>query len=215
MSDLVTALRTNFRNNEVLRQRLIHKIPKYGCNSNEADDMARWVADQFCEEVLKQKPVRGSSFRPGFFSYGMHVFDGMMLGATPNGRRAGEPVSNSLSPSNGSERKGLIAVLNSNARLPHEKISNGSSLNIRLSPSMFSTSESREKFIGLLKGFVMNGNMHMQFNVIDGDTLRDAQQRPQIYTDMVVRVSGYSAYFTDLGRPLQDDLIRRTQFDNY
>jgi len=91
----------------------------------------------------------------------------------------------------------------------------GSSLNIRLSPSMFSTSGSREKFIGLLKGFVMNGNMHIQFNVIDGDTLKDAQQRPQMYTDMVVRVSGYSAYFTDLGRPLQDDLIRRTQFDNY
>jgi pyruvate formate-lyase/glycerol dehydratase family glycyl radical enzyme len=215
MSDLVTALRTNFRDNEILRQKLIHKITKYGCNSNEADDLARWVADQFCEEVLKQKPVRGSSFRPGFFSYGMHVFDGMMLGATPDGRRAGEPVSNSLSPSNGSERKGLIAVLNSNARLPHEKISNGSSLNIRLSPSMFSTSESRGKFVGLLKGFVMNGNMHMQFNVIDGDTLRDAQQEPQMYADMVVRVSGYSAYFTDLGRPLQDDLIKRTQFDNY
>ena len=132
-----------------------------------------------------------------------------------DGRRAGEPVSNSLSPSNGSERRGLIAVLNSNARLPHEKISNGSSLNIRLSPSIFSTSESREKFIGLLKGFIMNGNMHMQLNVIDGDTLRDVQQRPQMYTDMVVRVSGYCAYFTDLGRPLQDDIIRRTQFDNY
>jgi formate C-acetyltransferase len=215
MSDLLTALSTNFRNNEVLRQRLIHKIPKYGCNLKEADDMARWVADQFCEEVLKQKSMRGGSFRPGFFSYGMHVFDGMMLGATPDGRLAGEPVSNSSSPSNGTERSGLIAVLNSNARLPYEKMSNGSSLNIRLSPSMFSTSESREKFIGLLKGFVMNGNMHMQLNVIDGDTLRDAQQRPQIYTDMVVRVSGYSAYFTDLGRPLQDDLIKRTQFDNY
>ena len=81
--------------------------------------MARWVANQFCEEVLKQKPVRGSSFRPGFSSYGMHVFDGMMLGAdAPRSRRAGEPVSNSLSPSNGSERKGLLAVLNSNARLP-------------------------------------------------------------------------------------------------
>ncbi len=215
MSDLVTALRTNFRDHEVLRQKLIHKIPKYGCNSDEADDMARWVADQFCDEVLKQKPVRGSCFRPGFFSYGMHVFDGMMLGATPDGRRAGEPVSNSLSPSNGSERNGLAAVLNSNARIRHEKISNGSSLNLRLSPSMFSTSERRDKFIGLLKGFVLNGNMHMQLNVIDGETLKDAQQRPQMYTDMVVRVSGYSAYFTDLGRPVQDDIIRRTQFDNY
>lgn len=215
MSDLLTALRTNFRDNEVLRQKLIHKIPKYGSDSKEADDMARWVADQFCEEVFRQKPVRGSCFRPGFFSYGMHVFDGMMLGATPDGRRAGEPVSNSLSPSNGSERNGLAGVLNSNARIPHEKISNGSSLNIRLSPSMFSTSERREKFIALLKGFIINGNMHMQLNVVDSETLKDAQKRPELYTDMVVRVSGYSAYFTDLGVPLQDDLIRRTQFNSY
>lgn len=215
MSDLLTVLRTNFRDNEVLRQKLIHKIPKYGSDSNEADDMARWVADQFCEEVLRQKPVRGSCFRPGFFSYGMHVFDGMMLGATPDGRRAGEPVSNSLSPSNGSERNGLAGVLNSNARIPHEKISNGSSLNIRLSPSMFSTSERVEKFIALLKGFIINGNMHMQINVVDTDTLKDAQQRPDMYTDMVVRVSGYSAYFTDLGTPVQDDIIRRTQFNSY
>jgi formate C-acetyltransferase len=215
MFDLMTALRNNFRDNEVLRQKLIHKISKYGCDSNEADDMARWVADQFCDEVLKQKSVRGGCFRPGFFSYGMHVFDGMMLGATPDGRLAGEPVSNSSSPSNGSERKGLAAVLNSNTRIPHEKISNGSSLNIRLGPSMFSTSERIEKFVALLKSFIMNGNMHMQINVIDSDTLKDAQQRPQIYTDMVVRVSGYAAYFNDLGRPVQDDIIRRTQFDNY
>lgn len=215
MSDLLRALRTNFRDNEILRQKLIHKVPKYGCNANEADDMARWIADQFCDEVLKQKSVRGGCFRPGFFSYGMHVFDGMMLGATPDGRRAGEPVSNSLSPSNGSERRGLIAVLNSNSRIPHQKVSNGSSLNIRLSPSMFSTAESREKFIALLKGFIINGNMHMQLNVIDGDTLRDAQQKPHMYTDLVVRVSGYCAYFNDLGRSLQDDIIQRTQFDNY
>jgi pyruvate formate-lyase/glycerol dehydratase family glycyl radical enzyme len=214
MSDLMTALRNNFRDNEVLRQRLIHRMPKYGSDSTEADDMARWVADLFCEEVLKQESVRGGCFRPGFFSYGMHVFDGMMLGATPDGRLAGEPVSNSLSPTNGSERKGLAAVMNSNAHIPHKKISNGSSLNIRLSPSMFSTSERIEKFVAFLKSFIMNGNMHMQINVIDSDTLKDAQQRPQMYTDMVVRVSGYAAYFNDLGRPVQDDIIRRTQFDN-
>lgn len=214
MTDLMTALRNNFRDDEVLRQRLIHKIPKYGSDSTEADDMARWVADLFCEEVLKQKSVRGGLFRPGFFSYGMHVFDGMMLGATPDGRLAGEPVSNSLSPTNGSERKGLAAVLNSNARIPHKKISNGSSLNIRLSPSMFSTSERIEKFVAFLKSFIMNGNMHMQINVIDSETLKDAQERPQLYTDMVVRVSGYAAYFNDLGRPVQDDIIRRTQFDS-
>lgn len=214
MSDLLTALGTNFRNNEVLRQKLIHKISKYGSDSEEADDMARWVADQFCEEVIKHKSARGGYFRPGFFSYGMHVLDGMMLGATPDGRLAGEPVSNSMSPSNGSERKGLSAMLNSNARMPHRKISNGSSLNIRLSPSMFSTSERMEKFIGFLKGFIENGNMHMQINVVDSETLKDAQKRPELYTDMVVRVSGYSAYFNDLGKPVQDDIIRRTQFDS-
>jgi len=215
MSDLLSALRTNFRDNEVLRQKLIHKVPKYGSDSKEADDMARWVADLFCEEVIRQQSVRGGYFRPGFFSYGMHVLDGMMLGATPDGRLAGEPVSNSSSPVNGTERNGLIGVLNSNSRLPYEKISNGSSLNIRLSPSMFATAERKEKFIAFLKSFVINNNMHMQINVVDSATLKDAQQRPQMYADMVVRVSGYSAYFNDLGRPVQDDIIRRTQFESY
>ncbi len=145
----------------------------------------------------------------------MHVLDGMMLGATPDGRLAGEPVSNSSSPVNGTERNGLIGVLNSNAHLPYEKMTNGSSLNIRLSPSMFSTAERKGKFIALLKSFIVNCNMHMQINVVDSETLKDAQQRPQMYADMVVRVSGYSAYFNDLGRPVQDDIIRRTQFENY
>lgn len=215
MSDLLSALRTNFRDNEVLRQKLIHKVPKYGSDSKDADDMARWVADQFCEEVIRQKSVRGGYFRPGFFSYGMHVLDGMMLGATPDGRLAGEPVSNSSSPVNGTERNGLIGVLNSNSRLPYEKMTNGSSLNIRLGPSMFATAERKEKFIAFLKSFVINNNMHMQINVVDSETLKDAQQRPQMYADMVVRVSGYSAYFNDLGKPVQDDIIRRTQFESY
>ncbi|MBW1990305.1 MAG: glycyl radical protein, partial [Deltaproteobacteria bacterium] len=213
MAELVRLLDTNFRDAEDMRLRLLKKTPKYGNDDPEADAMAGWVAKVFCEEVSRHKNIRGGPFRPGFFSYGMHVYDGMLLGATPNGRRAGEPVSNSLSPSTGSETKGPTAVINSYASLCHSRISNGSSLNIRLSPSLVRCEKGEKNLAALLAGFVKRGAMHVQFNVVDDTTLRAAQANPENYTDLVVRVSGYCAYFTDLGRAIQEDVIRRIAFD--
>ncbi|MFW9898449.1 MAG: glycyl radical protein [Candidatus Thorarchaeota archaeon] len=214
MKELKKLLNTNFRRKETIRQKLINKIPKYGNDDEEADEMAKWVAETFCDEVFKQESIRGGYFRPGFFSYGMHVFDGSFLGATPNGRKAGEAVSNSMSPSNRCEKRGPTAVIKSYAKINHEKIPNGSSLNLRLNPSFLKTTERKDKFVSLLKSFIELKGMHMQFNIIDDDILRDAQIHPENYLDLVVRVSGYSAYFTDLGKPVQDDIIQRVQFNN-
>ncbi len=213
LKELKKVLNKNFRKNELLRQKLINKVPKYGNDNEEIDEMARWVAETFCDEVMKQKSIRGGIFRPGFFSYGMNVIDGSLLGATPNGRRAGEPVSNSMSPTNNAEKKGPTAIIKSYAKINHEKISNGSALNIKLSPSFLKSEERRKDFTYLLRSFVDLGAMHAQFNTVDTKTLLDAQLNPENYWDLVVRVSGYCAYFNDLGKKVQDDIIDRYQFD--
>ena len=145
----------------------------------------------------------------------MNVVDGSFLGATPNGRRAGEPVSNSMSPSNGSEKMGPTATIKSSSKICHEKISNGSSLNMKLNPSILQTEEGKKKFVAMLKTFISLKNMHVQFNVINDEILREAQLHPEDYLDLVIRVSGYSAYFTDLGKPVQNDIIKRVQFCNF
>ncbi|MFH1537362.1 MAG: pyruvate formate lyase family protein [bacterium] len=213
MRELLDTLRTNWKGRESLRNLLETRSPRYGADDDEADAIARDIAGTFCDEVMRRRSVRkGGMFRPGFFSYGMHVIDGSILGATPDGRRAGQPVSNSLSPTNGAEIKGPTAALRSAAKIDHTKISNGSSLNMKLLPTMLKTEEGRRKFEAMIKGYFALGGMHVQFNIVDNKTLRDAQRHPERYRDLVVRVSGYSAYFTDLGRPIQDDIIRRTEF---
>ena len=215
MKELIKVINKNFRKNEPLRQTLINKYPKYGNDDAEADEMARLVTQLFCEEVLKQESIRGGCFRTGFFSYGMNIIDGSFLGATPNGRKAGEPVSNSISPSNGCEHNGLTAVIKSYSKLDHELIPNGSSLNVKISPALLNTEEKRTKFVSLLESFIDLKGMHVQFNVIDAGMLRDAQLHPENYLGLTVRVSGYCAYWNDLGGPVQEDIIQRTRFENF
>jgi len=214
LKELNKLLNTNFRGKEEIRQKLMNKYPKYGNDNEEVDAMAKWVADAFCEEVAKQKSIRGGYVRPGFFSFGMHVFDGMFLGATPNGRKAGEAISNSMSPCNGCEQNGPTAVIKSYSKIDHEKISNGSSLNLRILPAFLNADEGKRKLVSLLKSWIDLKGMHIQFNVVDDEVLRDAQIHPELHKDLVVRVSGYCAYFTDLGKPIQDDIIERYQFQS-
>lgn len=215
MSELLTALESDFRGAEVMRQYLLRRMPKYGSDDPVADAVAAEVVRLFCQQVARQRCSRGGVFRPGFFSYGMHVLEGSLLGATANGRRAGEPISNSLSPSNGSERNGPTGVLNSVAKLDHSLVSNGSALNVRLLPTMLSTDERRDKFCALVRGYFASGGMELSPNVVDDATLRDAQRHPERYRDLVVRVSGYSAFFTDLGRAIQEEIISRVAFGSY
>jgi len=212
LKELRRSLERNFQGQESLRLLLVRQAPKYGNDDEEADAMARRVAELFCRAVSGHRNVRGGPFRPGFFSYGMHVYEGSILGATPDGRRAGEPVSNSLSPANGSERRGATAALKSAARIDHRRISNGSSLNLKTVPALFQSEAGRGKLCALLRTYFELGGMHVQLNTVSNETLREARQHPERYPDLVVRVSGYSAYFADLGRAIQDDIIARTEF---
>ncbi|HPO12901.1 MAG TPA: pyruvate formate lyase family protein [Candidatus Hydrogenedentes bacterium] len=214
MQQLLRALEVNFKGEETLRLRLANGGPKYGCGDDAVDNIAREVCGFFCREVAAQQTLRGGPFRPGFFSYGMHVLEGLFLGATPDGRRAGEPVSNSFSPANNSEKRGPTAAMQSVAKTDHTLISNGCALNMKMMPKLFKEEDSLNRVIALVKGFFALGGMEVQFNVVSNDTLRDAQQHPDQYRDLVVRVSGYSALFTDLGKALQDEIIQRSEFEN-
>jgi pyruvate formate-lyase/glycerol dehydratase family glycyl radical enzyme len=213
MDELMSAIDNNFKNNEPLRLRLKTRAPKFGNDDDKADELAREIAEFFCREVMKHKPERGGIFRPSFFSYGLHVLEGQILGATPDGRRAGEPISNSLSPANQSEKKGPVALLQSVAKLNHCIIPNGSTTNLKLMPSMIETEPGLKKIAAMIRAYFKLGGMQLQFNVVSDETLRKAQADPEAYKDLVVRVSGYSAYFVDLGKPVQEDIIARASFD--
>jgi len=212
MHELLAALDRNFSGHEPLRQYLLHRTPGYGSDDPGTDALAADVVGFFCDEVSSRRSYRGGPLRPGFFSYGMHVLEGALLGATPDGRRSGEPISNSLSPANGSERAGPTGVFNSVASLPHDRISNGSALNVKLLPALLDGEQGRNHFAALIRGYFDRGGMEVQCNVVDDATLRDAQRHPERYRGLTVRVSGYSAFFTDLGPAIQDEIIARTSF---
>ncbi len=214
MDELLHHLASDFREDESLRAELATRAPKYGRDDPAADELARWVTESFCAEVRKHACGRGGFYRPGIFSYGVHVADGMTLGATPDGRKAGMPVSNGISPVNGTEMAGPTAVMHSAAAAGGSLLSDGTALNLRLSPSLIATGEGAGKMASLVEGYFALGGRHVQFNVVDTATLRDAQAHPERYPDLVVRVSGYCAYFTDLGRSIQNDIISRTEFDH-
>lgn len=211
MGNLLGALAVNFVGHQELRQRLARRAPVYGADDPSTDALAEEVSRFFCELVASYRTTRGGPFRPGFFSYGMHVLEGLFLGATPDGRLAGEPVSNSFSPSNGSERQGLVGVMHSVTRPDHRRISNGLAVNVKLVPSLFESEEDLSRMKALIETYFELGGQELSPNVVSTQTLRQAQERPEAYRDLVVRVSGYSAYFTELGGPLQDEIIARTE----
>ena len=212
MSELVELLETNFEGKDELRHLLINRAPKYGNDDDYVDLIAKEIAELFCREVTEHQSIGGGHFRPSFYSYGTHVLDGLFLGATPDGRMAGEAISNGISPVNAREEKGPTAVLNSAAKLEHTLISNGNSLNLRLLPSLVQDEAALGKVASLVRTYFHLGGMHLQFNVVSREMLEDAQKHPQDHMDLVVRVSGYSAFFTDLGKLIQDDIIARTEF---
>jgi formate C-acetyltransferase len=214
MKELIHHVRSNFKDAEPLRQELSKKAPKYGTDDKMADELSRWVTEHFCDEVRKHRCSRGGFYRPGIFSYGVHVLDGMSLGATPDGRKAGAAVSNGISPVNGTESGGPTAVMQSAASAGGVLLSDGTALNLRLSPALLRSEENTDKMAAMIEAYFALGGRHVQFNVVDTATLKDAQAHPERYPDLVVRVSGYCAYFTDLGRSIQNDIISRTEFSH-
>ncbi len=210
MKELLRGLATNFRGREALRQQLLNG-PRFGNDDRRVDELARLIVDRFCQMVRAEPTAIGGHYKASLISYGLNVYEGALEPATPDGRQAGEPLSNSMSPSNGAERKGPTAALNSMARIDHTKIGYGNSLNMRLPIGLLRSAKGVESVASLVRTYFRKGGFHVQFNAVDAATLHAAQERPQDYADLIVRVSGYSAYFTRLGRQIQDDIIARTE----
>ena len=190
---------------------MIDEVPKFGNDIPEVDYFARQVAYTYSKPLQKYNNPRGGKFQAGLYPVSANVPLGGQTGATPDGRYAHTPVADGVSPSAGKDVKGPTAAATSVSRLDHFIVSNGTLFNQKFHPSALSGREGLEKFVALIRGYFDQKGMHMQFNVVDRQTLLDAQEHPEKYKHLVVRVAGYSALFTTLSRSLQDDIIRRTE----
>lgn len=190
---------------------LIEEVPKYGNDIDEVDAFARQVAYTYTKPLLKYRNPRGGMFQAGLYPVSANVPLGAQTGATPDGRLAHTPVADGVSPAAGRDVHGPTATANSVSRLDHGIASNGTLLNQKFHPSALSGEEGLNNFVALIRSYFDQKGSHMQFNVVDRNTLLDAQEHPEQYRHLVVRVAGYSALFTTLSRSLQDDIIRRTE----
>ena len=211
MEELLAALDADFEGHESLRQTLVNRAPKYGNDDAAADRFTRLAAEIYCQEVEKHANPRGGRYQPGLYSVTTHVALGLAVGATPDGRRAGAPLSQGISPVQGRDRKGPTAAMKSVARLEHVLVSNGSAFNQKLNPAFLRGGKGPETLSSLLRSYVRLGGMQLQWDLVDNEMLRAAQEHPEDYRDLIVRVSGYSAFFTDLERVVQDDIIMRME----
>jgi formate C-acetyltransferase len=210
MDDLLAALQHNFDEHEALRLRLWNKTPFYGNDDNNADAiMQRVYADLF--EAIDGKPnTKGTTYHLNMLSTTCHVYFGKMLGASANGRLAGLPISDGTSPSHGADRNGPTAVIKSLAKMDQVK-SGGTLLNQRFLPGILKDEAGIEKLCHLIRTYFNLNGHHIQFNIVDSEILRQAQQKPDAYRDLLVRVAGYSDYFVDLDVDHQEEIIARTE----
>ena len=222
MKELIQALKDNWKGHEVLQARALHKAPKYGRDDDSADAMARKVMEVWSEETWKHKTLSTQrQFRPGMLSWNYWIGDSFILPASPDGRPRGKFLSNAICPSNGADINGPTANVNSVGKALGGKapngdwqdyvnlLPNGASHTMTFSPSILRDPEHRSKFKAFLRGYAENGGTALQINMIDADLLRDAQKHPENYRHLLVRVTGYNAYFTAIGKELQDEIIAR------
>jgi formate C-acetyltransferase len=210
MEDLLKALDADFAGNEPLRQRLLHKSPKYGNDDDRADGLMRAAFDLYHGTVEGRPNGRGGKYYVNMLPTTCHIYFGQVTGATPDGRRAGRPLSEGISPVQGADRLGPTAVFQSAAKMPHH-LTGGTLLNQKFSPAILEGEENLRKLGQMIRAYFKMGGHHVQFNVIDAATLRSAQEEPEKHRGLIVRVAGYSDYFTDLSRALQDEIISRTE----
>ncbi len=190
---------------------LIGQVPKFGNDIEEVDMFARDVAYTYTRPLLQYHNPRGGQFQAGLYPVSANVPLGAQTGATPDGRLAHTPVADGVSPSAGKDVHGPTAAANSVAKLDHGIASNGTLFNQKFHPTALSGEKGLENFVALIRSYFDQKGSHMQFNVVDRQTLLDAQAHPEQYAHLVVRVAGYSALFTTLSKSLQDDIIRRTE----
>ncbi len=214
MEELLVALRDNFVGHERVRQMLLNKTPKYGNDDDYADDVMVALFEAYFNAIDGRKNTKGGTYHINLLPTTVHVYFGSLIGATPDGRRAGEPLSEGVSPVQGADRRGPTAVIKSVAKMDHAR-TGGTLLNQKFTPQLLKDDDGLDKFIQLIRTYFKLDGHHIQFNVVDAATLRAAQKTPEQYRDLIVRVAGYSDYFCDLGKALQDEIIARTGHQSF
>jgi pyruvate formate-lyase/glycerol dehydratase family glycyl radical enzyme len=214
MADLLRALRDNFVGHERLRQMALNKTPRYGNDDDYADGVMTALFNVYFDAIDGRPNTKGGTYRINLLPTTVHVYFGSVMGATPDGRRAGEPLSEGVSPVQGADRHGPTAVIKSVSKMDHVR-TGGTLLNQKFTPQLLKDDEGLDRLVQLVRTYFKLDGHHIQFNVVDAATLRAAQKNPEQYRDLIVRVAGYSDYFCDLGQALQDEIIARTEHQSF
>ncbi|MBD3869885.1 MAG: glycyl radical protein [Acidobacteria bacterium] len=214
MADLVAAIDDDFEGQEALRQRLLNKTPRYGNDDDRADDLMVRCFETYFESVEGRPNLRGGEYHINMLPTTCHVYFGAVMGAMPDGRCAGVPLSEGISPVQGADRQGPTAVFKSAAKMDHLK-TGGTLLNMKFSPRLLEGSTGIDMMTSLVRGYFGMDSHHVQFNVVTAETLREAQADPTNHRDLIVRVAGYSDYFCDISRELQEEIIERTEHEGF
>ncbi len=210
MEAMLELLKNNFENKKDARDKFLFDTPKYGNDDDYADDITRRVFETYFKAVDGRPNTKGGHFRINLLPTTCHVYFGSVLGATPDGRHAHEPVSEGISPVQGADIHGPTSVIKSASKIDHLR-TGGTLLNQKFTPNFLETDEGIEKVLQLIRTYFRLDGHHMQFNVVNAEVLKEAQRHPEKYRDLIVRVAGYSDYFVDLGEDLQNEIIKRTE----
>jgi formate C-acetyltransferase len=210
MKELIGALGKDFNGREVLRQRLLNKTPKYGNDDDYADNIMKAIFEAYFDAIDGRPNAKGGNYRINLLPTTVHVYFGRVTGATADGRKSGEPLSEGVSPVQGADRHGPTAVLKSVGKMDHVR-TGGTLLNQKFTPQLLAGEDGIKNLGHLVRSYFKMDGHHIQFNVVTADTLRDAQKHPEKYRDLIVRVAGYSDYFVDCGTELQNEIIKRTE----
>jgi pyruvate-formate lyase len=210
MNELLELLRMNFEGADQIRAALTELTPKYGNDDDYADDILRRVFESYFGAIDGRPNTKAGAYRVNLLPTTCHVYFGSVVGALPDGRQAGEPLSEGISPVQGADRHGPTAVLKSAAKIDHLR-TGGTLLNQKFTPQILESEDGLVKLAHLIRAYFKMDGHHIQFNVVNADTLRQAQREPEKYKDLIVRVAGYSDYFVDLGQELQNEIIKRTE----
>ena len=214
MDDLLTLLSSDFEGRERERLMLVNKTPRYGNDDDYADGIMTRVFDAYFDAIDGRPNTKGGAYHINLLPTTCHIYFGSVLGATPDGRRAHMPVSEGISPVQGADRYGPTAVLRSAAKMDHTR-TGGTLLNQKFAPSLLADDAGLDSLVQVVRAYFRLDGHHIQFNVVDAETLRAAQEHPEQYRDLIVRVAGYSDYFCDLGPMLQNEIIARTEHQQF
>lgn len=209
--EMLDAVVANWEGYEDLRQRVLHEVPHFGNADPYADEMMKWVIDTYYGVCRKCHSERAKIYKSGLYSAADHVGQGYTTWATPDGRKAGEPIADAASPAQGRDLNGPTAVCLSEVCYDHSKFMDGVCVNLKIHPTAVRNEEGLGKLRMLTQTYFKQGGLEIQYNIIAGDTMRAAQKDPRTYRDLVVRIAGFSAYFVELGTDNQNDLISRTE----